>query len=90
MNDAERIRTLQGRVNAQEALIMMFSGIVLAQAPNDPGRQKAIAILDQVRSVATARSEEDPNDGCVPETKAALDALLSEISENLNLLNRRG
>ena len=64
---------------------MMFAGIVLAQAPNDPDHTKAIAILDAVRAAALQKGEET---GCVVESVAAADELLSSISESLGLLRR--
>jgi hypothetical protein len=76
---------LIGRINALEGLVLMFSGIVLAQAPNDPGHAKAIAILDQVRDSIIRRGEET---GCAAESTAAADDLLSSLSESLQLLRR--
>jgi hypothetical protein len=81
----DELATITGRLNALEALTMMFAGIVLAQAPNDPERTKAIAIMDEVRRIALRRGEET---GCPAETASAADELLSSLSENLRLLRR--
>jgi hypothetical protein len=79
------LATITGRLNALEALTMMFAGIVLAQAPNDPDCTKAVAILDEVRRTAVRRGAET---GCPSETVSAADELLSSLSENLRLLRR--
>ena len=85
MNASDDVARLTGRLNALEALTMMFAGIVLAQAPNDPDRTKAIAILNAVREAAVQKGEET---GCVVESVAAADELLSSLSESLGLLRR--
>jgi hypothetical protein len=85
MMDTDELAWLTGRLNALEGLVMMFSGIVLAQAPNDPDRQKAIAIMDEVRRGILSRGDET---GCRPESAAATDELLSKLSESLGLLRR--
>lgn len=82
---SNELATITGRLNALEALTMMFSGIVLARAPNDPDRTKAIAIMDQMRRTAARRGEET---GCPSETASAADERLSSLSENLGLLRR--
>jgi hypothetical protein len=82
---SNELATITGRLNALESLTLMFAGIVLAQAPNDPDRTKAIAILDEVRRTAARRGEET---GCPSETKSAVDELISTLSENLELLRR--
>jgi hypothetical protein len=85
MSNHDELAKLTGRLNALEALTMMFGGIVLAQAPNDPEHKKAIAIMDEVRRGALSRGEES---GCLAESAAAADELLSSLSENLGLLRR--
>ena len=74
---------LTGRLNALEALTMMFAGIVLAQAPNDPDHTKAVAIMDAVRRTIIQKGEETV---CLAESAAAGDELLSSLSESLGLL----
>jgi hypothetical protein len=83
--DTDELAWLTGRLNALEGLVMIFAGIVLAQAPNDPDHQKAIAILDEVRKSVLSRGDET---GCRPESAASADELLSKLSENLGLLRR--
>jgi len=85
VNKAE-LAKLQGRLNAVEGLLLMFSGIVLTQAPNDPDHTKAIAIMDAVRDGVVARGRQT---GAEPESAAAADELLSLISENLGLIRGR-
>jgi hypothetical protein len=86
MVDAEDLLRIQGRLNALEGLLLMFSGIVLAQAPNDPDHQRAIAIMDAVRESVVHRGQET---GSAAETAAAADELLSSLSENLGFLRSR-
>jgi hypothetical protein len=85
MSNSDELARLAGRLSALEALTMMFAGIVLAQAPNDPDRAKAVAILDEVRRTALRRGEEH---GCAAESAVAADELLSSLSESLSLLRR--
>jgi hypothetical protein len=82
---SNELAAITGRLNALEALTMMFAGIILAQAPNDPDHTKAIAIMDEVRRTAVLRGEET---GCPLETACAADELLSSLSESLGLLRR--
>ena len=86
MDDTEELAWVTGRLNALEGLMLMFAGIVLAQAPNDPGHAKAIAIMDQVRDSVVRRGHES---GTAAESAAAADELLSSISASLGLLRRQ-
>jgi hypothetical protein len=83
MVESDELAWLTGRLNALEGLVMMFSGILLAQAPNDPDHQKAIAIMDEVRKSILSRGHET---GCGPESAAAADEMLSKLSESLGQL----
>jgi hypothetical protein len=85
MLDTNELAWLTGRLNALEGLVMMFAGIVLTQAPNDPDHQKAVAIMDEVRKSILSRGQET---GCGLESATAADELLSRLSENLSLLRR--
>ena len=85
MTEIEEVAYLTGRINALEGIVLMFAGIVLAQAPNDPDRSKAVAIMDEVRNSVIRRGQET---GCAADSAAAVDELLSSISENLGLLRR--
>ncbi len=85
MINSDDLARLTGRLNALETLTMMFAGIVLAQAPNDPDRTKAIAIMDEVRRTTVRRGTEN---GCAADSAAAADELLSSLSESLGLLRR--
>ena len=86
MDDTDELAWVTGRINALEGVVLMFAGIVLAQAPNDPDRSKAVAIMDAVRNNVVRRGHET---GCAVESAAAADELLSSISESLGLLRRR-
>jgi hypothetical protein len=83
MLDTDELAWLAGRLNALEGIVLMFAGIVLAQAPNDPDHQKAVAIMDEVRKSILSRGDET---GCGPESAAAADEMLSKLSESLDLL----
>jgi len=85
MIEADELAGLKGRLAALESLTMMFAGIVLAQAPNDPDHAKAIAIMDEVRNAAQQRGQDTE---CAAQSAAAADDLLSSLSENLGLLRR--
>ena len=85
MLDKDELARLTGRLNALEGLVMMFCGIVLAQAPNDPDHLKAVAIMDEVRKSILNRGDET---GCGRESSVAADELLSKLSESLGLLRR--
>jgi hypothetical protein len=83
--DTDELTWLTGRLTALEGFVLMFAGIVVAQAPNDPSHQKAIAILDEVRKSLRSRGDET---GSGPEFAGAADELLSKLSESLGLLRR--
>lgn len=86
MDTEQRLKQLQGRVNAIEGIAMTAVGILLSQAPNDPDKQKAVALLNFLKQTVLDRIPETNSEDCEAETREALDDLLSKISENLGLL----
>lgn len=80
------IADLKGRLVALEAFALTSLGLYLSNSRNDPGFEKARALLDFIRQTAAQEAEAlDPD-----ARRAALhhsDDLASRVLENLRLLH---